>query len=310
MISEEMPESQVVVAADQANGHHAAVVEKKSVALASVFAAVFLTGSKAVIGVLTGSLGILAEALHSGLDLLAAVITYFSVRISDKPADRDHHFGHGKIENLSALVETILLFVTCGWIIYEAYSRLVSGRTHIEVTYWSYIVVITSVVVDFSRSRALMRAARKHNSQALEADALHFSTDIWSSSVVFLGLICADLGIFMADSLAALIVAGIVIFICYRLGKRAIDALLDKAPSGLENVIDKLVLQLPEITSINDIKIRASGADIFISMNITLDKALSISQAHDISHRFENLLRQNIKRSYIHLHYEPSEPQS
>ncbi len=305
-----MPESQVVAATDQANGHRTAVSEKKSVALASVFAAVFLTGSKAVIGVLTGSLGILAEALHSGLDLLAAVITYFSVRISDKPADRDHHFGHGKIENLSALVETILLFVTCGWIIYEAYGRLVSGRTHIEVTYWSYIVVITSVVIDYSRSRALMRAARKHSSQALEADALHFSTDIWSSSVVFLGLICADLGIFMADSLAALIVAGIVIFICYRLGKRAVDALLDKAPSGLENVIDKLALQLPEITSINDIKIRASGADIFISMNIILDKTLSISQAHGISHRFEDLLRQNIKRSYIHLHYEPNEPQS
>jgi cation diffusion facilitator family transporter len=285
-----------------------AITEKKTVALASVFAAIFLTGSKAIIGILTGSLGILAEAIHSGLDLLAAIITYFSVRISDKPADRDHNFGHGKIENLSALIETAILLFTCSWIIYEAYGRLVSGRTHIEITVWSYLVVVTSIAIDFTRSRALMKAAKKHNSQALEADALHFSTDIWSSGVVFLGLICANIGLYIADSIAALIVAGIVIFICYRLGRRAIDALLDKAPEGLDTVINRLASELPEITSVRDIKIRPSGPDIFIDLSITLDKALSIVQAHDISHRFEAILRQNIKRSYIHLHYEPNIP--
>ena len=149
--------------------------EKKNVAGLSVIAAVFLTVFKLVVGIMTGSLGILSEALHSGLDLIAAVITWFAVRVSDKPADIDHQYGHGKIENLSALIETILLLVTCIWIVYEAMSRLLSGNTHIEVTVWSYIVVVSSIVIDFSRSRALSRVAKKHNSQALEADALHFS---------------------------------------------------------------------------------------------------------------------------------------
>ena len=172
------------------------VNEKQRVAGISVGAAVFLTGIKLVIGLLTGSLGLISEALHSGLDLVAAVITFFSVRMSDTPPDRDHNFGHGKIENISAFIETILLLITCVWIIYEALNRLISGKTDIEVSVWSYIVVITSIVVDFTRSRALGRVAKKYNSQALEADALHFSTDIWSSLVVLSGLILANFGFF------------------------------------------------------------------------------------------------------------------
>ena len=156
------------------------VKEKMRVAGLSVFAAIFLTGSKLAIGLLTGSLGILSEALHSALDLVAAVITYFSVRISDKPADRQHQFGHGKIENFSALLETLLLVITCVWIIYEAVNRLITGNVHLEVTAWSYIVVVSSIIIDVTRSRALYKVARKYNSQALEADALHFATDIWS----------------------------------------------------------------------------------------------------------------------------------
>ena len=135
--------------------------------------------------------------MHSGLDLVAAVVTYFSVRVSDKPPDRDHNFGHGKIENFSALIETILLVITCVWIIYEAVNRLAYGKTHIEVTVWSYIVVISSILIDITRSRALSKVAKQYNSQALEADALHFSTDIWSSAVVLLGLICANFGFFL-----------------------------------------------------------------------------------------------------------------
>lgn len=181
--------------------------EKKKVALLSVLAAVFLTGFKLIIGLITGSLGILSEALHSALDLIAAIITYFSVRVSDKPADREHNYGHGKIENFSAFIQTILLLITCVWIVYEAVNRLITGETTIEVTPWSYIVVVSSIIIDISRSRSLSRVAQKHNSQALEADALHFSTDIWSSAVVLFGLICAQLGYFFADAIAALIVS-------------------------------------------------------------------------------------------------------
>ena len=162
--------------------------EKKSVAISSVIAAVGLTGFKLIVGFATGSLGILAEAAHSGLDLMAAVMTFLAVRISGKPADPNHLYGHGKVENLSALFETLLLLVTCIWIIYEATHRLLFHTTDLEVNYWSFTVMITSIVVDISRSRMLYRAARKYNSQALEADALHFSTDIWSSGVVILGL--------------------------------------------------------------------------------------------------------------------------
>src|ERR1035437_8546574 len=196
--------------------------EKRRVAFLSVIAAIFITGFKLIIGLLTGSLGILSEALHSALDLVAAVITYFSVRVSDRPADREHNYGHGKVENLSALIETILLLVTCVWIIYEAINRLTSGKVHIEVTYWSYIVVISSIIIDFTRSRALSRVAKKHNSQALEADALHFSTDIWSSTVVLFGLIAFQfLHWKNADSIAALLVAIIVLYVSYQLGRKA-----------------------------------------------------------------------------------------
>ena len=184
---------------------------KKAIALKSVMAAIFLTTFKLLIGALTGSLGILSEALHSGLDLIAAVITFFAVKFSDLPADKEHNYGHGRIENISALIETFLLFVTCFWIIYEAIHRLITNKIEIEVTVWSFIVISTSIIIDVTRSRALYKVARQYNSQALEADALHFSTDIWSSSVVLVGLTGAAFKFFYADSIAALVVAILVL---------------------------------------------------------------------------------------------------
>jgi cation diffusion facilitator family transporter len=283
------------------------VKEKKRVALVSVFAAIFLTGFKLIIGFLTGSMGILAEGLHSGLDLVAAVITYISVRISDKPADEHHHYGHGKIENFSAFIETILLLITCGWIIYEAVSRLVSGQTHIEVTVWSYIVIISSIIIDVGRSRALYRVAKKYNSQALEADALHFSTDIWSSTVVLFGLICANFGFFFADSVAALIVALIVLYISYRLGKRAMDVLLDKAPLGTIKIVQQALTEFPEVRHYHNLKVRTAGADTFIKLNIHLDPDLSLIQVHEICDKIEKGLSTIIPRSEVYIHAEPQD---
>lgn len=281
------------------------IKEKKNVALISVFAAIFLTGFKLVIGILTGSLGILSEALHSGLDLIAAVITYFSVRISDKPADKEHNYGHGKIENFSALVETILLVITCAWIIYEAIGRLLSGRTHIEITLWSYVVVVSSIIIDISRSRALYRVAKKYNSQALEADALHFSTDIWSSVVVLLGLVCANFGLFFADSIAALFVALIVLFVSYKLGKRAIDVLLDKAPRGTIKKVEEILKTYNEVMKFHGIKIRTAGADTFIKVNIHLNPASNLSDAHLLCDRIEKDLNEAIHRCEVYIHAEP-----
>ncbi|MGM0666215.1 MAG: cation diffusion facilitator family transporter [Bacteroidota bacterium] len=282
-----------------------AVREKKAVAASSVAAAVFLTGFKLVVGIMTGSLGIISEALHSALDLVAAGITWFAVRISDRPADTDHHYGHGKIENLSALIETFLLLITCVWIIYEAINRLRTGETHIQVTAWSYIVVVSSIVIDISRARALKRVAIKHNSQALEADALHFSTDVWSSSVVLLGLICADFGIHSADSIAALGVALIVIYVSFRLGRKAINMLLDRVPDETYRKIKLLLDDFPDIEHYHDLKVRASGAEIFVEFNIHVKEDMSLRESHDISTRIEELIKSKVPRCNVHVHMEP-----
>ncbi len=280
--------------------------EKRNVALFSVIAAIFITGFKLVVGMITGSLGILSEALHSGLDLVAAVITLFAVRISDKPADHDHHFGHGKVENLSALIETLLLLITCIWIIYEAISRLTLGNLEIEVNVWSYIVVVSSIFIDISRARALKKAAIKHNSQALEADALHFSTDIWSSGVVLLGLICANFGFFYADSIAALFVAVIVITVSYRLGKRSIDVLLDKTPPDILERINDSLKEIPGVLHYHDVRIRTSGADTFVELNIHVDPKMSVEQAHEISHFVQEAIQSRVQRCTVHVHEEPN----
>ena len=282
-------------------------LEKHNVALVSVFAAIFLTVSKAIVGLMTGSLGILSEALHSGLDLIAAAITYVSVHISDQPADKQHPFGHGKVENVSALIETILLLITCAWIVYEATHRLVTGNTEIEVSIWAYIVVISSIVIDTGRSKALFRVAKKYNSQALEADALHFSTDIWSSTVVLLGLICAQFGYFFADSVAALVVAFIVVLVSFRLGKQAVDVLLDRAPEETVRQVETILAEFPEITGFHNLKIRTAGADTFVKVNIHLEPNLSLHDVHRICDRIEKNIASRVPRCETYLHAEPQE---
>lgn len=281
--------------------------EKKDAALLSVVAAIILTGFKLVIGIVTNSLGILSEALHSGLDLVAALITYFSVRVSDRPADKNHNYGHGKIENFSALMETILLLITCSWIIYEAINRLVSNETDIKISIWSYIVVITSIVIDVNRSRMLYRVAKKHNSQALETDALHFSTDIWSSAVVLFGLICVNFGFFAADAIAALVVAAIVLLVSYRLGKKAVDVLLDRAPQESFSIVEEALYKFPEVKKYHRLKIRTAGADTFIKVNIHLDPNLSLQEVHELCDKIERTVHNLIPRSELYLHPEPHE---
>ena len=187
--------------------------EKLWAASSSVIAAIFLTVFKLTVGIATGSLGILSEAAHSGLDLMAAGMTFFAVRAADKPADSEHHYGHGKFENISALFETLLLLLTCFLIAREAISRLFFKHVVIDVTTWSFVVMFTSIAIDFTRARILSRTAKKYHSQALEADALHFSTDILSSSVVIFGLIGAKFGFSFADPISALGVSVIVVVI-------------------------------------------------------------------------------------------------
>ena len=241
--------------------------EKKHVALNSIFAAVAITVLKIIVGITTGSLGILSEAAHSGLDFVAAVVTYLSVRVSDKPADADHQYGHGKVESFSAFLETGLLLLTCVWIVYEAGKRLFFHSVEIEPTVAAFAVMGTSMVLDFWRSRRLRRIADKYHSQALQADALHFSTDIWSSAVVILGLVFVLVGrvysvrwLSRADPIAALVVACIVVYVSSRLGRQTIDALLDAAPTGVRSHIIDAVYGVDGVLDVDRVRIRRAGS--------------------------------------------------
>ncbi len=280
---------------------------KQKVALSSIFAGFTLTLFKFIVGILTASLGILSEALHSLLDLVAAIITYVSVSLSDKPADSDHNYGHGKIENLSAFLESILLFVTSGWIIYEAVSRIVTNNFHVEVTVWSYIVVIVSMVIDFSRSRQLFKVAKQQNSQALEADAIHFSTDILSSACVLMGLIFANFGYNKADAIAAICVALIIFYISYGMCKKAIDVLLDKVPTGVTEIVENKLKSNKNIRYYHDLKIRTSGAYTFIDVNVHLQPDLNLKDIHSLCDDIDAQIKKVVPNCEVTVHAEPDE---
>jgi len=291
--------------------------EKKRAAANSVLAALGLTGMKLVVGLVSGSLGILAEAAHSGLDLVAALVTLVAVSISDRPADESHPYGHGKVENFSALIETLLLFLTCAWIIYEAVNRIFFRDVHVDPSLWTFLVVIISIGVDVSRSRMLYRAARKHRSQALEADALHFSTDIWSSAVVLGGLVLVWAGrtflpghagiLNRADAVAALGVAFIVLFVSYRLGKRTIDVLLDRAPEGLKEKIAAAADEVEGVISAGKVRLRRSGALIFVDMTIEVDRSMSFERTHRIAEDVEARVQAIIPGADVVIHTDPRE---
>jgi cation diffusion facilitator family transporter len=294
--------------------HTVAYQEKNKAAASSVLAAIGLTTLKIVVGVLTGSLGILAEAAHSALDLVAALMTWFAVRISGKPPDRDHPYGHGKVENLSALLETLLLLTTCVWVVYSALTRLIHGRTEIEVNVWSFAVMALSMVVDYSRARMLSATAKKHNSQALEANALHFSTDIWSSAVVIVGLACVKLsGLYpsfailrSADAFAALIVAGIVFFISGELGLRTVQSLLDAAPRGLEQRIKATAETVPGILDCHQVRARYSGAQLFADVHVIVDGSQTLVRAHALTDEVEAAIQRILPGADVTVHAEPA----
>jgi len=270
--------------------------EKRMVALASVGAAIGLTTIKIVVALLTGSLGILAEAAHSGLDLVAALMTLLAVRVADKPADATHNYGHDKVENLSAFLEAGLLLVTAVWIIYEAIQRLALGEHVVDANIWAFLVMIVAVVVDYTRSRALLRVARKLGSQALEADALHFKTDIWSSLMVIAGLAIVALGrafqlpawLGQADAVAALGVSLIVIWVSLRLAKATIDALTDHAPENIDEQMQRAIQRVKNVSEVRRVRARRAGNKLFADVVITAPRTLTFEQIHEVSERVED----------------------
>ncbi len=289
-------------------------LEKNTAALNSVIAALLLTGLKVVVGLLSGSLGILAEAAHSGLDCAAAIVTLVAVRAASKPADLKHAYGHGKVENLSAMLETLLLLGTCAWIIRESFLRLTTRQVHVDASIWAFAVMGISIVVDFSRSRMLYRVAARHRSQALEADALHFSTDIWSSVVVIVGLLGVRLAewfpglsfLLKADAVAALVVAGIVVLISGRLGVRTVQALLDSSPPEVGESIKTAVTGMDGVFDCHAIRVRHSGPYYFVDLHITVDGEQSLRSAHELTERVERAVEAILPGADVTVHPEPA----
>ena len=286
--------------------------EKRAVAGNSVLVALVITALKIVVGVATRSLGILSEAAHSALDLIAALVTFFSVHVSDKPADADHQYGHGKVESFSAFIETGLLLVTCAWIVYEACERLFFHTVEIQPSLYAFAVMFLSIAADIWRSRALGKMARKYDSQALEADALHFSTDIWSSAVVILGLVLVwagrtygAKGLLRADPVAALFVAGVVVTVSWRLARRTMDALLDAAPAGVRNRILDRIETVDGVLEVDRVRIRKSGSRYFADVSLGLARNFTFQRSEQISDAVTARVREVLPNADVMVHSVP-----
>lgn len=295
-------------------GPQTAILEKKRAALLSVGSAILLLCLKTFLVWRTSSLGILSEALHSGLDLVAAVITFLSVRVADQPADSRHPYGHGKFENFSAFLETALLVITAFYIIYEAFSRLFFHTVHIQPSLTAMLVLAVALAIDMTRARALNRVAKKHTSEALEADALHFSTDVWSTLVVMLGVAFVWAGnawnlpwLAYADSLAALGVAGVILWLSSQLGRRTLDALLDAAPAGLENRITDAIRQMEGVLRVERVRVRRSGHRHFVDTVVAVPRSANLERVHALTDAIEKRVSEIVPADVV-VHTEPRAP--
>jgi cation diffusion facilitator family transporter len=290
------------------------VREKKRAALLSVGSAALLVSLKSFLVVQTGSLGVLSEALHSGLDLLAAVITFLSVRVSDQPADENHPYGHGKFENFSAFVETGLLLLTALYVIYEAFHRLFFRSVHIQPSVTAILILLFALGIDLTRARTLTSAAKKYMSEALEADALHFSTDVWSTIVVIAGITLVWAGetwnmpwLVYADALAGLVVAGVILWVGSQLGRRTLDALLDAAPVGLQQEIARAVARMEGVLYVDRVRVRRAGNRHFVDATVSVARTASLEQVHVLSDAIEKRIGE-IVPSDVMVHAEPRAP--
>jgi cation diffusion facilitator family transporter len=307
---------------------------KERVALGSIAASAGLAAAKAIVGLLTGSLAILSEAGHSLIDLSATVLTYFAVRLSGKPADKEHQYGHGKVESVTALAETALLFLLSVIVIWEAARRLIGAQAHaVEATVAAFAIIACSIVVDFFRARTLRRVATETSSEALEADALHFGSDMWSSVAVLVGLGGVALGYAWADATAAIVVA---VFICiagWRLGRRTIDTLTDTA--AIKDRLTRAVrAELPhaEVTittepralddetvrervmmiarnrglAIHHVAVQAIAGRLAISVDLEVEGAMALNAAHEVASGLEEAMREELGPDVeVETHIEP-----
>ena len=291
---------------------------KRSAALSSVLAALAITLLKLLTGVLSGSLGMLSEAAHSGIDLMASGITLLTVRVSDRPADEEHNYGHGKLESLSAAFEAVLMVGSCLWIGREAIRRIVH-HTHLDLRWsvWPFLVLVLSMAVDAVRSRSLHKVAQQHRSDALEADAVHFGTDIWSSAAVLVGLLAAYAGerlhlpaLEYADPIAALAVACIILWVTWRLAQRTLDSLLDATPPEARAQIRRELVRDLQATdgvlTVERVRVRRSGSDIFVDLTLGLPRNLTFQRSEQITAAASETVRRLLPGADVVIHTVPT----
>jgi cation diffusion facilitator family transporter len=252
--------------------------QKERVALISMLSSGALAVAKFAIGFLTGSIGLISEGVHSSSDFVATVVTWWAVRISDKPADANHHFGHGKMESMAALFEVLLLFGAAGWIALEAGKRLLGEPHVIEAAPIAIAILVVSIVVDFWRVRALRRVTKATRSPALEADALHFLSDMLASGVVLVGMIFVIYGYLTADAVAALVVACFILTAAVRLGIRTFNSLVDAAPADDGPAVSSLVSQIPQVIAVERTRLRVAGATLFVELTIAVSRTMPLDR--------------------------------
>ena len=269
---------------------------KATAALLSVFVNLLLIAGKLTVGLLTGSVAILADAAHSFLDLSASMFAFAGIRAAAKPADEDHAFGHAKAENVSSLIQMFLLGATCIAIIIESVRRLVVAAP-VRVAWYSFAVVLAAIVIDIVISRYLQRVSRAHGgSAALEADAMHFSSDLWASIAVLIGLtLVAVFGLSIADPLAGIAVAIIIGTTAIEQGRRTTQVLLDAMPDQATlRAIEKILASDPRLHGYHALRARQAGMYVLLDVAVHVDGTLSLAEAHEVGHAVSERIRHEV----------------
>jgi cation diffusion facilitator family transporter len=266
-----------------------------------------LIGSQLVAGFLTHSLALYSEAGHSGVDLLAALISYIAVHTAGRPPDEDHLFGHAKFESVGALLQLLFLLGLGGVIVYKALMRMLLGAPEVTITVTSAILIALTIAVETWRTISLVRSARQFGSETLAASALHFLSDLLGTIVVVFGLIFTALGFPEADAIAALVIAALVFILSFRLGARVFHSLTDRAPVGLVEDVEAVVLAVENVIDVHDIRVRQAGSQYFTEMHVSLAPDLSLERAHHVLDQIESELHERFPSMHVVTHPEPAE---
>src|SRR3954469_10306487 len=267
---------------------------KTNVAAISIFASAGMAAAKFAVGIAIGSLALISEALHSSVDVIATVITWLVVRVSDAPADEEHHYGHGKFESLSALFVIALLYVLAGGILVESWSRPREGAPPPTLSAIPFVVLVIDIAVNFWRARALHRTARETRSQALAADALHFASDVLGSIAVIIGLVLTGLGYAWGDSVAAIAVAVMIAALGLRLARSTGETLLDRAPVGASEKATLAIRSVPGVVDVRRLRVRMVGATHFIDAIVQVPRTYPIDRVEEVRRRAQAAVKDRL----------------